>query len=126
MAAIKFTNIGMGNLVCANHVIAVIVNGTTTANRYKQKAKELGKYCDATNNKSLKSILLCDDGTVIASHISAATLGKRLNEEFNTNQPVDADLDYLQNGPFYDVDDEDDNEDMEYNDAEDEEDDDEE
>lgn len=79
MAEIRFAHVGLGDCVCVNHVLAVIQNGSATAKRYQDNAKKLKKYIDATHGKTIKSFLLLDEGTVIASHISVSTLQRRLS-----------------------------------------------
>ena len=74
MAEIRFAHVGLGDCVCVNHVLAIIQNGSATAKRYQDNAKKLKKYIDATHGKTIKSFLLLDEGTVIASHIRVATL----------------------------------------------------
>lgn len=77
MAEIRFAHIGMGDCVCVNHVIAMIQYGSATAKRYQANAKRVRKYIDATHGKTIKSFLILDDGTVIASHIKPLTLQQR-------------------------------------------------
>ncbi len=79
MAEIRFAHVGLGDCVCVNHVLAIIQNGSATAKRYQDNAKKLKKYIDATHGKTIKSFLLLDEGTVIASHIRVATLQQRLS-----------------------------------------------
>lgn len=91
MAGLRFTHIGMGDMVCANHVLAIILPGTVTAKRYVKHAKTIKKYIDSTHGKTTKSYLLMDDGTVIASHISTVTLRNRLSIDVATKQPDEED-----------------------------------
>lgn len=79
MAEIRFAHVGLGDAVCVNHVLAIIQNGSVTAKRYQDNAKKIKKYIDATHGKTIKSFILLDEGTVIASHISVSTLQKRMN-----------------------------------------------
>lgn len=78
MAEIRFAHVGMGDCVCVNHVLAIIQNGSATSKRYQDNAKKCKKYIDATHGKTIKSFLLLDEGTVIASHIRPLTLQQRL------------------------------------------------
>lgn len=90
MAEIRFAHIGMGDAVCVNHVLALIQGGSVTAKRYQENAKKIKKYIDATHGKTIKSFILLDEGTVIASHISVATLQKRMNFGCSTDAGVDS------------------------------------
>ena len=42
--------------------------------------KDSDKYWNAAGGKEVKSVILCDDGLLVASTISAVTLIKRFNE----------------------------------------------
>lgn len=77
MAEIRFASVGMGDMVCVNHILAIIQNGSATAKRYQDNAKKCRKYIDATHGKTIKSFVLLDEGTVIASHIRPMTLQQR-------------------------------------------------
>ena len=122
MAEIRFAHIGMGDAVCVNHVLAIIQGGSVTAKRYQENAKKIKKYIDATHGKTIKSFILLDEGTVIASHISVATLQKRMNFGCSTDTGVDS---AVPEAPYGRTDDEnpylyDDAEDMEDDEEEDE------
>lgn len=79
MTQLKFAHVGMGHLACANRVLAVIKPHTTCGKRYLKNAKETGHYIDATMGKTLKALLLLDDGSVMGSMITSKTLLKRLS-----------------------------------------------
>lgn len=79
MTEIRFANVGFGDCVCVNRVLAVIQNGSTIAKRYQTNAKKMHKYVDATHGRSIRSFLLLDEGTVVASHVTPATLQRRLS-----------------------------------------------
>ncbi len=78
MAEIRFAHVGLGDCVCVNHILAIIQSGSTTARRYQANARHIKKYVDACHGKAIKSFLLLDDGTVVASHIKPLTLMQRL------------------------------------------------
>lgn len=77
MTAVQFAHIGMNNLVQLNRVLAVLAPGTKTTERYLEIARNRGQFIDVSRNRKFRSILLLDDGTVIASCISVMTLLKR-------------------------------------------------
>lgn len=77
MTAVQFAHVGMNNLVQLNRVLAVLSPGTKTVERYLEIARNRGQFIDCSRNRSFRSILLLDDGTVIASCISVMTILKR-------------------------------------------------
>ena len=83
MTSVKFVNIGNGHLVNANVVQAVIIPKTATGQRYSRIAREKECYIDCTMGKKLRSILLLNDGSVMASIFSPKTLLKRIMTEYS-------------------------------------------
>lgn len=104
MAEIRFAHVGLGDAVCVNHVLAIIQNGSVTAKRYQDNAKKIKKYIDATHGKTIKSFILLDEGTVIASHISVSTLQKRMSFGERTDTGLDSDMPELPYGRISDDD----------------------
>lgn len=75
----RFVHVGMGHLVQAARVIAVMKPGTATTKRYIALAKKREAFIDATVGRGMKSVLLMDDGTVIAVMVKSRTLRDRFN-----------------------------------------------
>lgn len=76
---VRFVHAGLGHLVQAGRVLAVIKPSGTCGRRYSRMAREEGRFIDATMGKGLKALLLLDDGSVMGSMITTKTLLKRLN-----------------------------------------------
>ena len=89
---VKFAHIGMNNLIQTNRVITVIPPRTRTSDRILEVAKGRGQFIDASRGRGHRSILVLDDGTVVASMISPLTLLKRFSlepSELPTDYKVD-------------------------------------
>lgn len=80
-----FKNIGHGHVLQINRVVAIVPPGTATANDYLKRAKNAGLYIDASRGHKFRSIIILDDGCVVSSAISVATLLKRFSEDFDTD-----------------------------------------
>ena len=94
---IKFVHVGLGYLVQAGRVQAVIRPSGACGRRYSKNAKEAGKYVDSTMGKGLKSLILLDDGSGMGSMITTKTLLKRLNSAESSDEieeQEDADEDH--------------------------------
>ena len=99
MATAQFAHIGMNHLVQTTRVLCVMVPTTKTAKRYIDRAKERGQFIDATLGRHYRSILLLDDGTIVASCIKPLTLMKRFElnpEQFPSNATEDDAMDLLE------------------------------
>lgn len=79
MITVYFASAGFGHILCANKVMACLMPGGKTARSILQRAKKEQRYISLTNGKSIRSIILMDDGTVFGSHISTATMRLRLS-----------------------------------------------
>lgn len=99
MVSAQFAHIGMNHIVQTTRVLCVMKPTTKTSKRYIDRAKERGQFIDATLGRHYRSILLLDDGTIVASCIKPLTLMKRfvLNpEQFPTNAEEDDAMDLLE------------------------------
>ena len=76
-----FVNIGFGNLVNADKIVAVMQPDSAPAKRIIQKAKEQESLIDATQGRRTKSVLVMDAGQVVLSSLQPETLGGRFEAE---------------------------------------------
>lgn len=99
MATAQFAHIGMNHIVQTTRVLCVMSPRTKTSKRYIERAKERGQFIDATLGRHYRSILLLDDGTIVASCIKPLTLQKRFAltpDQFPTNATEDDAMDLLE------------------------------
>lgn len=78
MVQIHFLNIGYGNLVSANRVIAMVRPDSAPVKRLVQEAKEEGNLLDATYGRKTRCVIMMDNGQVILSPNMPETVGGRL------------------------------------------------
>ena len=79
MDSIRFINIGYGNLVSANRVIAVVSPDSAPIKRIIQEAREEGRVIDATYGRKTRAVIVMDSGHVVLSTIMTETVGSRLS-----------------------------------------------
>lgn len=77
----KLINIGFGNLVNAEKVMAVVNPDAAPIKRLVTKAKEEGTAVDATQGRRTKAVIILDNGTILLSALQPETVGKRVNLE---------------------------------------------
>lgn len=84
----------MGNVLCANKIVAMIRPATQCGKRYLKSAKANGTYIDACLARPMKTLILMEDGQIVGSAIKARTLLKRCNsvEEGNVTEEDDDDI----------------------------------
>ena len=74
----KLINIGFGNMVNAQRVIAMVSPDSAPIKRIIQEAKEKGSLIDASFGRKTKTVLIMDSGHIVLSGIQLETVGARL------------------------------------------------
>jgi regulator of extracellular matrix RemA (YlzA/DUF370 family) len=77
----KFINIGFGNLVAAERVVALLSTDSAPAKRLVQEAKEAGRVIDCSGGKKTRAILVTDSEHVILSSFGTETVSARLTND---------------------------------------------
>lgn len=75
---IKLLNIGFGNTVLANRVVAIVSPASAPMKRLKEDARQANKLIDATMGRRTRSIIIMDSDHVILSGVQAETIAQRL------------------------------------------------
>jgi regulator of extracellular matrix RemA (YlzA/DUF370 family) len=71
-------NIGFGNVVVAERVVAVILPSSSPSRRLKEDARGGGRLVDATQGRRTRSIIVTDSNHVILSAVQVETVTQRL------------------------------------------------
>jgi regulator of extracellular matrix RemA (YlzA/DUF370 family) len=74
----KLLNVGFGNTVAVDRIIAVINAGSSPSRKLKEVAKQEGKLLDATEGRRTRSMLVMDSNHLILSSVQPDTIGQRL------------------------------------------------
>ena len=73
----KLINIGFGNLVAANRLLAVVSPDSAPIKRVIQEARDRGMLIDASYGRKTQAVLLMDTDHVILSALTPQTIGER-------------------------------------------------
>ncbi|MCX7678586.1 MAG: DUF370 domain-containing protein [Spirochaetes bacterium] len=76
-------NIGFGNAVSAQRVIAVITPQSASGKRIREEAKESNMLIDATHGRKTRAIIIMDSNHVVLSAMNPETLINRIANESN-------------------------------------------
>lgn len=87
--AIKMINIGFGNIVAANRLIAIVSPESAPIKRIIQEAREKGVLIDATYGRRTRAVLITDSDHVILSAVQPETVAHRLNSKENNDNTND-------------------------------------
>ena len=76
--SIQLLNIGFGNMVSANRVMAIISPESAPIKRVVQDARDKGLLIDATYGRKTRAVLVMDSGQIVLSAIQPETVAHRL------------------------------------------------
>jgi regulator of extracellular matrix RemA (YlzA/DUF370 family) len=75
----RFVNIGFGNIVSADRLIAIVSPESAPIKRIVQEARESGRLIDATCGRRTRAVVITDSDHVILSAIQPETVANRLD-----------------------------------------------
>lgn len=75
---IRLINIGFGNIVSANRIIAVVSPESAPIKRIIQEARDKGVLIDATYGRRTRAVVIMDSEHVILSAVQPETIANRL------------------------------------------------
>lgn len=75
----KLINIGFGNLVSGDRIIAIVSPDSAPIKRIVQDAKEQGTLIDATYGRKTKSVIITDSDHIVLSSKNPESLGNRVS-----------------------------------------------
>lgn len=81
MNNVNLINIGFGNIVAGNRVIAIVSPESAPIKRIIQEARERGMLIDATYGRRTRAVIITDSDHVILSAIQPETVSNRMSEE---------------------------------------------
>ncbi len=78
---IRLVNIGFGNIVAANRIIAIVSPESAPIKRIIQEAREKGVLIDATYGRRTRAVVVADSGHIILSAVQPETVANRLTSK---------------------------------------------
>ena len=79
----RLINIGFGNMVNANRMIAIISPESAPVKRIIQEARENRVLVDATYGRRTRAVIITDSDHVILSALQPETVANRLNDSYD-------------------------------------------
>ncbi len=74
-------NVGFGNLVNAQRIIAVVSPDSAPVKRIIQNAKDSGRLIDVTQGRKTMSVIFTDSEHVILSYLRPEKLSERFTDD---------------------------------------------
>lgn len=85
----KLINIGFGNIISANRLVAIVSPESAPIKRIIQDARDRGMLVDATYGRRTRAVIIMDSDHVILSAVQPATVAHRLDENAVVDEPED-------------------------------------
>ena len=82
---IRLMNIGFGNIVSANRIIAIVSPESAPIKRVIQDAMVAVAYFNCTADKITRAVIISDSDHVILSAVQPETMAHRLNSKDTAN-----------------------------------------
>ncbi|MGI5857858.1 MAG: extracellular matrix/biofilm regulator RemA [Tepidanaerobacteraceae bacterium] len=90
---IKLVNVGFGNIVSANRIIAIVSPESAPIKRIIQEARDRGMLIDATYGRRTRAVIITDSDHVVLSAVQPETVAHRLNNNKNTVEDEEVETD---------------------------------
>ena len=85
----KLINIGFGNMVSANRLIAIVSPESAPIKRIVQEARDKGSLIDATYGRRTRAVIIMDSDHIIHSAVQPETVANRLD---SSNEDLEEEL----------------------------------
>lgn len=85
----KLINIGFGNMVSANRLIAIVSPESAPIKRIVQEARDKGSLIDATYGRRTRTVIIMDSDHIILSAVQPETVANRLD---SSNEDLEEEL----------------------------------
>lgn len=83
----RLVNVGFGNLVSAERIIAVVGPDSAPVKRMIQESRTAGSLIDATYGRKTRAVLIMDSDHIILSALQPETISARLGgKEIDSNE----------------------------------------
>ena len=82
----KLVNIGFGNLVSADKVVAVVSPESAPIKRMVQEARDRGVLIDATYGRRTRAVLIMDNDHLVLSALQPETVANRAAGEKDSTE----------------------------------------
>ena len=86
----KFINIGYGNMIAVERIVAIASPESSPIKRLIQDSKDAGRVIDVTCGRKTRAVVITDSDHVILSMLQAETIANRLDSDETLDENDDA------------------------------------
>ncbi len=77
----KLINIGFGNIISADRMVAIVSPDSAPIKRMVQEAKDNKTAIDATYGRRTRAVIIMDSGHLVLSAVQPETVAARLDKD---------------------------------------------
>lgn len=85
----KLINIGFGNMVSANRLVAIVSPESAPIKRIVQEARDKGTLIDATYGRRTRAVIITDSDHVVLSAIQPETVANRFTDTSDEEEELE-------------------------------------
>ncbi len=85
----KLINVGFGNIVSANRIIAIVSPESAPIKRIIQEARDRGMLIDATYGRRTRAVIVTDSDHIVLSAVQPETVAHRLSDKSTDSVVID-------------------------------------
>ncbi len=85
----KLINIGFGNIVAANRVVAIVSPESAPIKRMVQEARDKGVLIDATFGRRTRAVVVTDSEHIVLSALQPETIANRFGGSVSSGEDSD-------------------------------------
>ena len=93
---VQLINIGFGNIVSANRIIAIVSPESAPIKRIVQDARDRGMLIDATYGRRTRAVIIVDSDHVILSAVQPETVAHRMGNKNSGKDTFDDDFEQVE------------------------------
>lgn len=86
----KLVNIGFGNIVNTDKIVAIISPDAAPVKRMIQSAKDNGVAIDGTCGRKTKSVIVMENGSIVLSALLPETISNRVNNDISKGEEYES------------------------------------
>ncbi len=79
----QLVNIGYGNMISAERIVAIVSPDAAPVKRLVQNARDKGMLIDASCGRKTKAVLIMDSDHVVLSAVQPETVAHRVSDDKN-------------------------------------------
>ncbi len=77
----KLINIGFGNMVSVDRIIAIVSPESAPIKRLVQESKEKGTLIDATHGRRTRAVIVTDSDLIVLTYLYPETVANRVEDD---------------------------------------------